>query len=159
MRRRFALALLPATHSFCLAVFIAPLLLLTVAHAAPRPSPACAEFSSSYLQQLKILQLPAAAAEATALHAAGECERAADSLHFFTRCCSLLYRWCSGGGGGGGVGAGNATARRCGADWQRVAGLHRVDSLQSLLQHARRYQQRLLQASGSSGPARSLIYR
>ena len=114
----------------------------------------CSEFTASYSQQLRILNLPPAA-QAAAAHATSDCHLAADSRLFLARCYSLLYRWCSGGRSG----PGHAAAWPCGADWHLVAGLHRVDTLQSLLQHARHYQRRVLQSTGSSGARRALIYK
>jgi hypothetical protein len=132
-----------------ISLIIATFFFLEFASASLSP---CSELSSSYAEQLRILNLPAAAAEAAAVHATIECQSAGDSRQFFTRCYSLLYRWCSGR-------SNDDATSACGADWRLVAGLHRVDSLQALLQHAGRQQQRVLQASGSSGPTRALIYK
>ena len=143
MRQRWACAL-PSTFFFALMATTVQL------HSAPPP---CAEFSSRYSHDLGALQLPAAVAEAAAVHVHIECQHSTDAPQYMTRCYSMLYRWCSGGG------SGTATVPRCSADWRAVAGLHRINSVHALLQHARWHQQRAIYAAGSGGPRRALIYR
>ena len=141
-------ALISRAHSVVILIVTTAFLMFTLSDAALSP---CDEFSSSYSQQLRTMQLPVAAIEAAAIHASSECQHGGS--HFFTRSYSMIYRWCSSSG------SFHSTAQRCGADWYLVAGLHRIDSLQALLLHANRYQQRVLQTSGNSGRRRALIYK
>ncbi len=137
-------------HSFLFAIIVGTMLLSAPVNAT---SSTCAEFSSSYSHYLRAMQLPASVVQAAAVYANIECQRSPDAPQYMTRCYSMIYRWCSGGG------TGDINASQCGADWRLVAGLHRIDSLHTLLQHARLLQHRELLTNGSSRPRRALIYR